>query len=82
MFISGYQSDDVGTREDESLNPTVSELVQESYKTGFGQQRLREGIVLRLPSSNPGIRGVGQRFPTASSGLRQLTQNIKLSQTP
>ena len=82
MFISGYQSDDVGTRDDESLDPTLSVETQEVLKVGFGQVQAFEGIKVRSPSSNPGTRGVGQRFPTASSGLRQLTQNIDLSQIP
>lgn len=82
MFISGYQSDDVGTRDDESLSPTLSTEMQEVLKVGFGQVQAFEGIKIRFPSSNPGIRGVGQRFPTASSGLRQLTQNLELSQIP
>lgn len=82
MFISGYQSDDIGAREDELFNPTLSQEIRDVYEAGFGQKHRRDGIVMRLPSTNPAVRGVGQRFPTQSSGMRQLAQGLKLSTTP
>jgi hypothetical protein len=82
MFISGYHSDEVGAAQDELITPVRTDEVMNVYEAGFGQKHRRKGITIKLPTANPNIRGVGKRFPTQSSGMRQLAQTLLLSQTP